>query len=41
MWVPRSTKALGIDADAEIEDRLGRPSRLNTGWPMDFLFLNR
>ncbi len=34
-------KALGINGDAEIRDALNRPSRLNTGSPMDILFQNR
>ena len=34
-------QALGVDADAEIRDPLNRPSRVNTGTPMDVLFQNR
>ena len=34
-------KHLGIESDAEIRDPLNRPSRVNSGTPMDFLFQNR
>ncbi len=31
-------KVLGVETDAEIRDALNRPSRINTGMPMDVLF---
>ena len=34
-------QALGVPADAELRDPLNRPSRINTGSPMDVLFQNR
>ena len=34
-------RALGVAADAELRDPLNRPSRINTGSPMDVLFQNR
>jgi len=33
-------QALGVEPDAEIRDPLNRPSRINTGTPMDVLFRN-
>lgn len=34
-------QVLGIEPDAEIRDALNRPSRVNSGSPMDILFRNR
>ena len=34
-------RALGVEPEAEIRDALGRPSRLNSGTPMDMLFRDR
>jgi len=34
-------QVLGVDPGAEIQDTLKRPSRLNTGTPMDVLFVDR
>lgn len=34
-------KHLGVEPDAEIRDPLNRPSRVNSGTPMDFLFQNK
>jgi uncharacterized protein (DUF1501 family) len=34
-------RVLGVEPDAEIQDALGRPSRLNAGTPMDVLFRDR
>jgi hypothetical protein len=31
-------QVLGVEPDAEIQDALGRPSRLTAGTPMDVLF---
>jgi len=34
-------QVLGVAADAELRDALGRPTRVNSGTPMDVLFQNR